>query len=187
MQQEKEIPSVKTSAVARAVKEIGQFMLMDIDEGCFLVTERFILQLKRRDAWRIQCKLGGERRKIYYNKVKSNWIPSDKKPDCRGILENYISIVGQSMAETAEVLSPTGLAVVLYRGMPMDGRLYAGMDSGFTLVQGDYLDMLGECTSLIRVGDFVIANGFYALSLLWDAAWAENPYIKQMKQIEQIE
>lgn len=27
----------------------------------------------------------------------------------------------------------------------------------------------------------------YALSLLWDAAWAKNPYIKQMKQIEQIE
>lgn len=27
----------------------------------------------------------------------------------------------------------------------------------------------------------------YALSLLWDAAWSENPYIKQMKQIEQIE
>ena len=27
----------------------------------------------------------------------------------------------------------------------------------------------------------------YALSLLWDAAWAENPYIKQMKQIAQIE
>lgn len=40
MQQEKEIPSIKTSAVARAVKEIGQFMLMDIDEGCFLVIQR---------------------------------------------------------------------------------------------------------------------------------------------------
>ena len=85
--QEKEIPSVKTSAVARAVKEIGQFMLMDMDEGCFLVTERFILQLKRRDAWRIQCKLEVERRNIYYNKIKSNWVPSDKKPDHRRILE----------------------------------------------------------------------------------------------------
>lgn len=55
--EEEKLQPVKISAVVRAVKEQGVCMLIDRDDEYYLVTGDFILKLRRKDMWRIQCKL----------------------------------------------------------------------------------------------------------------------------------
>lgn len=178
--EEEKLDAVHISAVVRAVKEQGVCMLMDMDEEHYLVTGNFILKLRRRDAWRIQCKLEIEKRNVYCGYTKeAGWVQSNKPADCHAVLEKYLSWVNQA-ANNWEA-SPTGVAVILYDGYPMDGRLYYDKD-GFTLIRGDYLDMLDNKLSLARAGDMVVVNEAHILSILPDDAWAYNKFICKDKE-----
>ena len=177
--EEEKIKQVNCAAVVRAVKDAGCFMLLDRDDGHYLVTEYFMLRLRKRDAFRIQCKLEVEHRNVYYYRIKSKWVQSAKKANCDESLETYLSWVAQG--QIGKILNPTGVAVVLYEDVPMDGRLYAGED-GYTLVRGDYLEMLGETRELVRVGDMIIVNGCHVLAIMQDDAWRANEYIIQYGQ-----
>lgn len=108
-------------------------------------------------------------------------MQSARDPDCDGVLEKYLSWIKQ--AEQGEILTPTGIAVVLYENTPMDGRLYAGAD-GYILVQGDYLNMIGNKLELVCIGDMVMVNGCNVLTLMLDDAWQKNSFIvhKEVKQ-----
>lgn len=177
--EEEKIEQVNCSGVVRAVKDAGMFMLLDREGGHYLVTEYFMLHLRKRDAFRIQCKLEVEHRNVYYCRIKSKWVQSSKQPSIDDILETYQSWTAQS--KTGEILTPTGVAVVLYEDMPMDGRLYAG-GGGYTLVRGDYLEMLGETRELVRVGDMIIINDCHVVSIMHDDAWKNNSFIVQYEQ-----
>ena len=68
--EDEDLEPVNCAAAIRAIKDAGIFMLLDRDGCHYLVTEEFILQLRKKDAWKIQCKTETERRNVYYVKKK---------------------------------------------------------------------------------------------------------------------
>lgn len=177
--EEEKIEPVNCAAVVRAVKDAGHFMLLDRDGEHYIVTEYFMLHLRKRDAFRIQCKLEVEHRNVYYCRIKKKWVQANEAPHCDNVLERYQTWISQG--RTGNELTPTGVAVVLYEDIPMDGRLYAGGD-GYTLVRGDYLEMLGNTLELARTGDIITVNNCHVISVMQDDAWKDNSFIVQYKQ-----
>ena len=178
--EEEKLQPVKISAVVRAVKEQGVCMLIDRDDEYYLVTGNFILKLRRKDMWRIQCKLEIEKRNVYMGHTKeAGWVQTTTEPKCAEVVEKYISLIEQAAARP--LLQPTGIAITMYHDIEMDGRLYHGAD-GFALIRGDYLDMLDNKLSLARAGDMVVVNEAHVLSILPDDAWAYNKFICKDKE-----
>ena len=173
--QEYELAPVHTGQAIRMLKEAGAFMLLDHNERHYLVTEYFILQLKPRDAWLIQCGMAVEKRNCYYVKIKKEWQEANKAADAEAVVERYLSL--QTQAEHNPMLYWTGVAIVQYRNMAMDGRLYAGMGN-YTLLRADYLDMIPGTLKIVRVGDMAVVNGQHVLTTMPDDAWQENDFIR---------
>ena len=172
--EEEKIDPVACAQVVAMVKEIGTFMLCDRDGCHYLITEHFVLQLKHRDAWKIQCKLEIEKRNVFYQRVKSGWTQSPKAAQIEAMLEKYQSWTGQ--AKTGDVLTPTGVEIVLYEDTPVDGVLYAG-GNGYALIRENYLAMLTNRKELVRVGEMVVVNGSAVVSLMQDEIWQENSFV----------
>ena len=82
--EDEELEPVNCAAAVRAIKDAGIFMLLDRDGCHYLVTEEFILQLRKKDAWKIQCKTETERRNVYYVKKKGGMgrVTEGCKPGC---------------------------------------------------------------------------------------------------------
>lgn len=175
--EDEKLEPVNCAAAVRAIKDAGIFMLLDRDACHYLVTEEFILQLRKKDAWKIQCKTETERRNAYYVKKKGGWKESSKiaRPD--DVLTRYESYISQA-ANHGETLAATGITITSHNGLPMDGVLYAGK-TGYALVNGDHLAILPGKIHLQRVGDAVVAKGTQVLSLMQDTAWKENSFIMQ--------
>jgi len=175
--EEEKLQPVKISAVVRAVKEQGVCMLIDRDDEYYLVTGNFILKLRRKDMWRIQCKLEIEKRNVYMGHTKeAGWVQTTTEPKCAEVVEKYISWIDR--AAGIPLLSPTGVAVTMYNDIKMDGQLYAGAD-GFVLIRGDYLDMIPGKPELVRLEDYVIVNDTHVITTMLDDAWQDNPYIRK--------
>lgn len=175
--EDEELEPVNCAVAVRAIKDAGIFMLLDRDGCHYLVTEEFILQLRKRDAWKIQCKTETERRNVYYVKKKGGWEESPKIANPDAVLVRYESYISQA-ANRGEPLAATGITITSHEGIQMAGVLYAG-ETGYALVNGEHLAMLLGKIYLQRVGDAVVANGTQVLSLMQDTAWKENSFIVQ--------
>ena len=177
--EEEKIEPVNCAAVVRAVKDAGAFALMDWMGEHFVVTESFILMLRKRDAFKIQCKLEVEKRNCYYEKEKSKWVESGKLFDGAAVWEKYHSTI--LLAESKEELTPTGVAIIAYDSYPMNGILYAGAD-GYSLLRGDYLNMICTCLEIVRLGEMVVINGSHIVALMVDDAWKQNSFVVQYER-----
>jgi hypothetical protein len=175
--EDEELEPVNCAVAVRAIKDAGIFMLLDRDGCHYLVTEEFILQLRKKDAWKIQCKTETERRNVYYVKKKGGWEESPKIANPDAVLVRYESYISQA-ANRGEPLAATGITITSHEGIQMAGVLYAG-ETGYALVNGEHLAMLLGKIYLQRVGDAVVANGTQVLSLMQDTAWKENSFIVQ--------
>ena len=179
--EEEKLQPVKISAVVRAVKEQGVCMLIDRDDEYYLVTGNFILKLRRKDMWRIQCKLEIEKRNVYMGHTKeAGWVQTTTEPKCAEVVEKYISLIEQAAARP--LLQPTGIAITMYHDIEMDGRLYHGAD-GFALIHGGYLDMIPGKPELVRLEDYVVVNDTHVITIMLDDAWQENQYVTKLREV----
>ena len=119
--EDEELEPVNCAVAVRAIKDAGIFMLLDRDGCHYLVTEEFILQLRKKDAWKIQCKTETERRNVYYVKKKGGWEESPKIANPDAVLVRYESYISQA-ANRGEPLAATGIIVPLeIDGFSIDG------------------------------------------------------------------
>ncbi|WP_337774544.1 hypothetical protein [Mitsuokella jalaludinii] len=173
--QELELLPVKTGKVLKMLKECGAFMLLDHNDSHYLVTEYFILQLRERDAWLIQCGMAVEQRNRYYVKIKKEWQESMKPAEADAVVTRYESLVTQAAAKTPSYW--TGITIARHHDTEMDGRLFVSRE-GYALLRGDYLEMVGDGLPIVCVGGAAVAGGQHVLTLLPDDAWQENDFIK---------
>ena len=173
---ENKLDFMNIKQVANMAKAAGQFILFDHEKAHYITTTHFMLQLRRRDAFLLQCKLEIEQRGIWYTETKKGLVGNSKKAELFQYVEKYVSWTGQAES-SGESLTPTGILLQTFQDTPLNGQLYAGAD-GYTVIRADLLAMLHDTPKdLRRVGDNVVINGRQVVAALQDVAWKDNPYI----------
>lgn len=177
-----DLAPVNVGKVARLAKAQKQFILFSRDGDHFIMTNAFMLRLKRHDAFLLQCKLEIEERGTWYEVTKEGTIGSGRRADPAKYMENYAKWI--THADSDPPLLNTGITISEFNGGPCDVRLLAGAD-GYVAIQGDYLEMVPAPKDFRRGSEeTVVIDGAHVIAKMSDAIWQENSFIVQLTETE---
>ncbi|WP_314904988.1 hypothetical protein [Selenomonas artemidis] len=176
MKSEKELDFINVGKTAEAMKSAGFFIMFEHGGNHYAMTETFILRLRPRDAFRLQCKLEVECFGVWYQRVRGCTVTADRKAEIETYAAKYETLISEAL-NRGETLTPTGLTVDSFNDCAVDAALFAG-EHGYAAIRNRLLEMLGiGSPEIVRAGDTVVVNGSQVIAVLNDPVWQENPYV----------
>lgn len=173
-----ELGPVNVSAVVRNLKDLGRFIQFDRDGEHYLLAATFILRLRWKDAFRIQCKTETEERGKWYRlEKKQGFVESGDPVDIDAYIAKYVSGIAEGEDEDHQA-TPTGLAVTMWHDMAMGATLFERPAGGYIAVRDELLVMAdAPVLKVAEIGDAVIVNEQFLIASMADEVWKDNIYI----------
>lgn len=158
--------NINVNKVAKWAKKTNQVIMFKCESGNLLITSQFIVSLTSEQFWKVQCKLELPERGIWYTWEEKNPVPVAGKKSLEELEQQYLQYLNQA----TEKLNVTYLTL---NGVY---NLYSG-ESGYTLINSIYLEMLECAKKKYRGNDIVVIDNLHVLSIAKDDIWKENYYI----------
>lgn len=173
-----ELAPVSVKDVVRNLKDLGKFIQFDRDGEHYLVAATFILRLRWKDAFRIQCKTETEKRGVWYQTEKGKgFVESGDAVDLDTYLTQYASGIAEGEDEDRLTI-PTGLAVTSWHDMPVGATLFERPSGGYIAVRDELLAMAAvPVLRVAEIGQAVIVNEQLLIASMADEVWKDNIYI----------
>lgn len=164
---------VNTKRVAKEVANAGEFMMVECEDGLFLISAQFILSLTEKNFFSVRCKLEVPELGQWYIYDKDGPVRSERPAEREIWLERYYGWLQEQ--DSRRDLQFTGITLG-------DSILYTN-GLTYTAIASTRIGMLASTDNMHLAGKMVVIDNAHVIAPMGEKIWRKNGFLYRLPGI----